>query len=604
MFSKHNLCPSLAVIIFVGCERANSEIVQKPQSVSQRHEETSRVRPRNPLGIRVNNTDPDLSTGVQIDVIGAYRKNDAEFVRSLIKPLIPEANTHAWPLLHNHVSYKASPVHDVELLAKKIEESGLGRSVELEGRNIRVIYRYDHNLPEDEEGDASSNLQYQQDRLGPALEKHNGDWWAAIRSIDPTVKRNDSGEITELRLSSATDATMRLISDLNSLCKLDIGRSDVTDLGAMHLTNLVNLQVLDLEGTDIGDTGLSAIKDLYQLRSLELSGKGTHFGLRHLADLSNLQELSINSRKDYPIDAKSLGHLADLTDLQSLDFGYCEITDEAMPIIGKFRELRRLDLRGSRITDAGMAQLSDLGKIKDLNLGDCEAVTDAGIRVISNFRDLKSLSLTGTQLTDAGISAFHSHSGLNNLSMAGTHILDEGVASLIELTNLKTLDLSNTAVTDQAMKSIQVLDALTVLNLSATEITGLGLEAIDLPPRLRHLYLSETSLSDSALKSLTRCSELTDLWLSNCGITDDGLKHVGKLKNLRTLWIGRNQITDRGMQHLSQLTRLRSLELFDTQVTIAGLRHLRNAEYLTQIHYGADSKLKYQDVEEFINRKR
>ena len=65
-------------------------------------------------------------------------------------------------------------------------------------------------------------------------------------------------------------------------------------------------------------------------------------------------------------------------------------------------EVVRVNLFGTKITDAGMADLKGLTNLKTLRLA-LTQITDAGLVHLKGLTNLESLSLFGTQVTDAGI---------------------------------------------------------------------------------------------------------------------------------------------------------------------------------------------------------
>ena len=457
--------------------------------------------------------------GVKIEVIGVYRDADVAFVREQLKDLLPDhIRNHSWSASGNRFKYEASPVDDVQGLATKIH---FGRSVHVDGRRIRVIYRYDNDVPELPLREPKVYEERVEDPLGPALEKHDGDWWAALGELRMTRGRNKQSEITRLNLPSfkTTDETLTHVAQLKSLnyLKLTLARH-VTDDGARHLAGLTNLETLQLFGSSIGDPGQTHLSNLTKLKWLSLSGCGTEHGLRHVANLTNLESLAIGFGLSYPVTTVGLEHLKRLKNLKNLRLDGCEISDDGLELIAGFPKLESLRLQSGVMTDSGLAHLSTL-------------------------KQLRSLSLSHTGVTD------------------------EGVAHLQPLTNLTYLNLHGTAISDDAVEALRPTTELALLYLDQTAISDTALEYLKSFPKLTDLSLSETAVTDAGLKHLSELSLLRSLRIGGTKITDDGLAHLAGLTRLTSLDISDTSVTERGLKHLAHLERLREIRIEDSGVT-------------------------------------
>ena len=113
---------------------------------------------------------------------------------------------------------------------------------------------------------------------------------------------------------------------------------------------------------------------------------------------------------------------------------------------------------GMRITDLGLAKLSKLEKLQQLDLSG-SAITPNGLKTLASLRDLRRLSLWNVKSID-----------------------DSAAPYLEALGNLTSLDLSNTAIGDQTLARLAKLPGLRRLYVSETKVTQEGLEAF----RTRH----------------------------------------------------------------------------------------------------------------------
>ena len=245
-----------------------------------------------------------------------------------------------------------------------------------------------------------------------------------------------------------------------------------------------------------------------------------------------------------------------------------------------------------KATDAEMAHVGRLPKLRSFNATTASEITDAGAAHLAGLVDLERINLSGTKVTGAALANFRGMSQLKGLSVIALRISDADLAQLEGLTGLESLFLSSTQVTDAGLAHLAGLVNLKQLWLNSTQITGPGLVHLkgmtklegllldgsklrdldSLPPlpALKDLRLGETSVGDAHLAALTRLPSLNSLTLRGTGITDAGLVHlVGLNGSLRTLFLGQTQITDASAPTLLRLDKLEILNLDETKVTDA-----------------------------------
>lgn len=84
-----------------------------------------------------------------------------------------------------------------------------------------------------------------------------------------------------------------------------------------------------------------------------------------------------------------------------LDY-YALVTDEDLKLIANWPRICMISLRGTNISDAGLAHLKPLTELRDLTLAETR-ITDAGLAHLREFKSLQNLDLMGTRVTAAGI---------------------------------------------------------------------------------------------------------------------------------------------------------------------------------------------------------
>ena len=227
------------------------------------------------------------------------------------------------------------------------------------------------------------------------------------------------------------------------------------------------------------------------------------------------------------------------------------------------------------ITDAGLADIKGLTKLRWLYLYNCVLITDAAISKLKkalpncdiervgqrdSSRQRRTVRLPGST-TDKQLA--QKVKGLTRVSLwldltYCTKITDAGLVHLKGLTNLEWLNLKLCRqITDAGLAHLKGLTKLTLLNLAGCD-----------------------QITDAGLVHLKGLTTLKGLSLSCCRqITDAGLAHLKGLTNLEklSLW-DCDQITDAGLVHLKGLTKLERLYLtVCVKITDAAVSKLQKA---------------------------
>src|SRR5579862_3951253 len=195
--------------------------------------------------------------------------------------------------------------------------------------------------------------------------------------------------------------------------------------------------------------------------------------------------------------------------ITGLGLGFRWVTDADVEMIADLKDLRKLDLSFSLITDGGMEHLKPLDGVTDLNLFAVEKITDAGMSYIRGWKKLERLNLHGTDVTDITMMQY----------VAG-------------FTALRSLDIGYTLVGDLGLESLASLPRLEDLSIGGNKINGGGLHVLEALPKLAHLSLSGKQNRNGAIWSAV--------------VTDIDLKLIGRLKQLQSLNLAGIKITDLG----------------------------------------------------------
>jgi hypothetical protein len=245
------------------------------------------------------------------------------------------------------------------------------------------------------------------------------------------------------------------------------------------------------------------------------------------------------------------------------------INDVEMIDLARLPSLEQLDLSHTRITDEGLLHLKTAPTIGDLNLYYAELITDQGMTAIRDWKRLKRLNVRGTRISDGTLQIVSKMTGLEALDIANTQVTDNGLDYLLTLTNLRELAIGRSRLSDNALAVLRMLPTLTYLDLSGARAA---------PPDLARRRGEGGSMPESMLQAIAELKELRTLKLGYSSISGDGLKILSALVKVEKLGLEAcARIDDSAASGLASWKGLKYVDLQDTRVTAQGVEALRKA---------------------------
>ncbi|HEX4454907.1 MAG TPA: DUF6714 family protein [Kofleriaceae bacterium] len=407
--------------------------------------------------------------------------------------------------------------------------------------------------------------------------------WCALRwdfasgEIETTIAYLRTGRVAED--ASPLARLLRLASqvgrDPQTIERVSLSNTKVTDTELVALRELPALRELDLGGTAITDAGLAEVGAATTLEILDLSRCKclTAVGLAHLANLQQLAELIVPNCE---LDDTAVQALAPLH-LRRLEATHARrVTDVGWAALDVSR-LERLDMYGVDATDPLLARIGDAGRLRKLT---AKLVTDAGL-----------LALARTPVVELDIGA-------------SAELTATGLAALAQVPTLRELGLHTPTVEDWP-PGWPALEKLTLLDLALGATCAAGFGRL---PALRELRVHARSVEAGALAAAARAPalEMITIWASHTPLV---LEELGRAPSptLNTLRAYHAQVTAAGFAALAALpaltrlqlervapvddaavralatVRVRELELEDMPVDDAGLAVLGDCPQLRQL---------------------
>jgi Leucine-rich repeat (LRR) protein len=215
-----------------------------------------------------------------------------------------------------------------------------------------------------------------------------------------------------LSLTRITDHGMKELKNAPGIVELDLQYAEqITDEGTAALKGWKRLKRLNLRGTKITDNTLGHLAGLPTLESLDIGfAQFTDSGLENLALLPNLKEVTIGGNKLTDAGLRFLRQLSGLTYLdlsgsQRTDSGLwsVSITELGMDSVATLKELQELRLGGTAVSARWLEKLKGLQKLERLSLQDDRRLGDDAAPVLGSFTSLRWLDVKGTAMTEKGI---------------------------------------------------------------------------------------------------------------------------------------------------------------------------------------------------------
>jgi internalin A len=249
--------------------------------------------------------------------------------------------------------------------------------------------------------------------------------------------------------------------------------------------------------------------------------------------------------------------------ITAVDLRSSWVTDSDLAYLASLPALEKLDLSLTRITDHGMRLLRTAPGIVDLNLYYAEQITDEGMAAVKNWKRLKRVNLRGTKITDTTLEHLSGIETLEAIDAGFAQVTDVGIDRLISLPNLRELMLGGNKLTDMGLESLRQMPGLTHLDLSGQQRTDSGLWSVSLTEigvgviaglkEMRELRLGGTAVSARSFEKLKALERLERIGLQGCRrVGDDALAVLATYPALKVLDVKGTAVTEKGLALLKQ----------------------------------------------------
>lgn len=292
---------------------------------------------------------------------------------------------------------------------------------------------------------------------------------ASVANISKFAKLED----LNLDGCSISDAALSSIASSLTIKRLRLAKTNISDAGLAQIKNLTQLELLDISDCDqVTSAGLVHLQGLTKLRNLSLGGPGiTDAGMPSLRNLTNMVSISF---KECSITDASFEALAGMTKLKEFDIYKTPAGNNALRILSQGREMTKLKLRGSGVTNQGLIDhIAKFESVTSIDLGETET-DDKALVAISKMKKLEDLNLLRTKVTNAGVASLASLK-LKRLNLDDIQAIDDGVViHIAKMQSLEFLHLGKTSITDAGVRGLSSLANLKDLILNNTQVSEMA----------------------------------------------------------------------------------------------------------------------------------
>ena len=304
-----------------------------------------------------------------------------------------------------------------------------------------------------------------------------------------------------------------------------------------------------------------------------------------LEKIADLKKLDLRSTK---ITGEGLGAFGALSALIELDLSGTLVTDATLGALCNYPRLQKVSANYTRVTPEGLGQLYRLESLTNLELAGAKLTKDR-LNPLTKFRRVEELNLSAIAMTEADFAILENWAAdLRILNAATTGATDDALRHVAKLANLQWLELSgNKDVTDAGILKLKEFTRLTMIGLAGVgrsnkvkgkltndSLTGL----LGSKMKLTHLDVSDTAtIFDSTVVEAAGDKITSIRWikLNQTGMSDCEMEAVGKMVGLESLNLSATAVTDDGLEDLRGLVQLSDINIENAKTTEGGVNRLR-----------------------------
>ncbi len=255
-----------------------------------------------------------------------------------------------------------------------------------------------------------------------------------ILPIDATLASLPKDAVKTLSLGEDKEANRNLIGIGNfknlkrlNLCNMKINAADISEVAKLDnidllcfndctlpegvlkpLTNISCLTKIEFRGGQIAKDNLTVLPRIRGLQWMTIEAVPNISDRQTLEPVGKLKALIRLCCLQMPMDDESVKALTPLSKLEVLLLDMTKLTDNGCKEIAKLKNLRTFSyaVGDGVVSDAGLKDLCTLPLLRNLDIRDSK-ISDAGLMMLAKVKDLEVLNVAGCKdITEPGIARF------------------------------------------------------------------------------------------------------------------------------------------------------------------------------------------------------
>jgi serine/threonine protein kinase/Leucine-rich repeat (LRR) protein len=421
--------------------------------------------------------------------------------------------------------------------------------------------------------------------------------------------------LTQLELVY-TNASCRSVAEvarrIPGLQMLRLSHSGVTDEDISDLANLPRLEFLSVKDSKLS---LPAIQSLQ--KALPATRIESDFGTFDPVDPSAMStdrraaERVLALGGQINIHRESNGSLEFVSELPLESFQLVTVqvsstgvTDDDLKYLQGLTSLTSLSMWDTEITDRGLANLTDSGRVPLPSLDSIYAqrlnISDKGIACLAGCSGVFRLYLSETQVSDLEL-VCRTFPNLSQFHIERTSLAGESLAQLKALSHLQELTISGDQLRNGGsrhlaelvgLKRLIVVDASKGFEADAlTNLSGLGY--------LELRGVTDVPLSEKFWSTVSALPRLAEIGFDGWGVSSGFIEQIPAMSQLRSLTIGHSTADGAAIANAAKrLPQLETLNLnYNDRLDAAGLTHLATLTSIKRLILPGTPKLTAANIE-------